>query len=85
MDLEPREKGESMSENKKSKPVTPPPSESLSTGEIPKQSRKAIHVRYRRSPSSRPDKKIHPRQKMPPVPEGEEMPDHTPSPPVELD
>ncbi len=82
MDLKPREKGEDMNENKKSKPVTP---ESLSTGEIPKQSRKAIHARYRRSPSPRPDKKIHPRQKIPPVPEGEEVPDNTPSPPVELD
>ena len=75
-----------MSENKKSKPVTPPPSESLSTGEIPKQSRKKIHVHYRRSPSPPPpDQKIHPRQKIPPVHEGGEVPDNTPSPPVELD
>ena len=75
-----------MSANKKSKPVTPPPAESMSTGEMPKQSRKKIHVDYRPSPSPPPPhQKIHPRQKIPLVPEGEEVPDNTPSPPVELD
>jgi hypothetical protein len=72
-----------MSDKTKSKPA---PSAPLSTGDLPIQSPKKIQIRYRPSPSPRPpDKKIHPRQKIPPVPEGEEVPDENPSPPVELD
>jgi hypothetical protein len=75
-----------MSKNKKSEPVTQPSSESLTTGEMPRQLGKEVHVRYQPTPSPPPpDKKIHPRQKIPPVPEGEKVPDKTPSPPVDID
>lgn len=75
-----------MSKNKKSKPLTPSPSESLSTGEMPAQTGNEVQIKYRPSPSPPPpDQKIHPRQKIPAVPEGEEVPDNTPSPPIELD
>jgi hypothetical protein len=70
----------------KSEPVVRPISESLSTDEMPKQSEKEVHVNYEPSPSHPPPgQKIHPRQKMPPVPEGESVEDDAPSPPVDLD
>jgi hypothetical protein len=79
-------KTEDMSKNKKAEPETPPPSESSATGEVSEQSAKEIQVHYRPAPSPPPpDQKIHPRQIIPPVPEGEEVPDDTPSPPVEIE
>lgn len=75
-----------MGEKEKCKPLTGPASESISTGELPKQSGKEVQVHYDPSPSPPPpDQKIHPRQKIPPVPEGEKVPDNTPSSPVDLD
>ena len=73
-----------MSENEKSEPLAPP--ESLSTDELPKQSGKEVRARYWESPvPPPPEHEIHPRAHIPPVPEGEEVPDDTPSRPVELD
>jgi hypothetical protein len=75
-----------VSNKDKSEPVARPISESLSTDEMPKQSEKEVHVNYEPSPSHPPPgQKIHPRQKMPPVPEGESVGDDAPSPPVDLD
>lgn len=74
-----------MGKKAKSEQVTGPVSEP-SPGELPKQRAKEIHVHYNPSPPPRPPKqKIHPRQKIPPVPEGEKVPDTTPWPPVDLD
>ncbi len=63
-----------------------PPSKSPLTGELPEQSDKEVRVPYWKTPPPLPpEKKIHPRQIIPPPPEGEEIPDDTPSPPVELE
>jgi hypothetical protein len=35
-------------------------------------------------PAGKPGKSIHPRRKTPPVPEGNDVPDDAPSPPVDL-
>jgi hypothetical protein len=69
---------------KKAEELTPP--ESLPTGELPEQTEKEVRVRYWKTPAPLPpEHEIHKRQHIPPVPEGEEVPDDTPSPPVELD
>jgi hypothetical protein len=74
-----------MGKNKKSGPLTPP-SEPLSTDEMPEQSGKEVHINYTPRPAPPPpDHKIHPRNQIPPVPEGEEVPDKTPSPPIDID
>ena len=72
-----------MCENQDSDPLAPP--DSLSTDELPKQTGKETHVRYRDSPVRSPERHIHERTKIPPVPEGEQVPDDTPSPPVKMD
>jgi hypothetical protein len=70
-----------MSETEKSEPP-----ESLPAGEVPEQCEKEVRVPYWKSPPPRPaGHEIHPRQYIPLVPEGEEVPDETPSPPVDLD
>lgn len=75
-----------MSESKNCEPLTQSPPEPLSSGEMPEQSGKEVIVHYRPEPAKpKSVREIHPRQKIPPVPEGEEVPDDTPSPPVELD
>lgn len=54
--------------------------------ETSEQAAQEIHVNYDETPTPHWDRQIHPRQKIPPVPEGkEEIPDKTPSPPVDLD
>ena len=74
-----------MCEKKKSEPETLPAKPSA-TDEIPEQTAQEIHINYEDSPISQRNRKIHPRQIIPPVPEGEEeVSDDTPSPPVELD
>lgn len=73
-----------MCENRNNEPQSPP--DSLKTDELPEQPGKEAKVRYRESPAPRPPKhQIHERAQIPPVPEGEMVPDETPSPPVELD
>lgn len=77
-----------MSKKKKHKNDKQGPSVSgpLSSGEMPEQSPTEVNVTYTPAPTPRPrDQRIHPRQIIPPVPEGECSPDHTPSPPVDLD
>lgn len=75
-----------MRKSKKRKPGTARPSESLSTGEMPEQSAKDVHVEYRRVPSPLPPgQKIHDRKELPTVPEGKQRGDDTPTPPVELE
>ena len=77
-------KGYDMSKRKKSKPVKPPTAEPMSVSEIPPQTGEEIQVQYDQiPPPPPPNQKIHPRRKLPPVPEGEEVPDKNPSPPVE--
>jgi hypothetical protein len=74
-----------MSEKSDSKPIVSPP-EPLSTGDVPEQTGKEVVVHYRPEPAKPPGvPKIHPRQKIPPVPEGEKIPDQTPSGPVDLE
>ncbi len=71
-----------MSDNDKCKS---PPSEHLSTGDMPEQKGKDTSVRYTSKPPSRSGRKIHPRTPVPKVPKGEDVPDKTPTPPVDLD
>ncbi|MGH9875058.1 MAG: hypothetical protein ACRD9S_21595 [Pyrinomonadaceae bacterium] len=73
-----------MSEAEKSHPSET--ADSLTTDELPEQSGKEVHVPYWKTPPPRPTQhKIPPRQHIPPVPEGKQVPDDTPSPPVGLD
>jgi hypothetical protein len=76
-----------MSEKKEDcEPSKPESSEPMSTDEMPAQSGGEVHIDYRQAPARPPaGHKIHPRKKIPAVPEGEERPDKTPSPPVKLD
>ena len=58
----------------------------LSAGEMPQQLSRETDVPYHRKPApGSKNKKIHPRQKLPPVPKGKDRPDDSPSPPVDLD
>ena len=58
--------------------------DSMSSGELPQQKSKEKKISlHSLPPLPLPDKKIHPRQVIPPVSEGKETPDHTPSPPVD--
>ena len=57
----------------------------LDAGEMPPQKPGEVNVRYRPSPPPGGDRKIHPRQTIPDVPEGEKVPDPTPSPPTKPD
>ena len=69
--------------NEKSKPSGTP---DMSTGELPEQSEKEVHVPYWKSPPPPyPGQEIHERPYIPLVPEGEEVTDDTPTPQVELD
>jgi hypothetical protein len=73
-----------VSESEKPEPARSP--ESLPTGELPEQSGKEVRVPYWDSPAPPPvGHEIHPRQYIPPPPEGEEVADDTPSPPVGLE
>ena len=75
-----------MSRKKHHPPRPPLPDDSLSTGKLPEQTVEEVHVIYEPSPPPAPrNQRIHPRQVIPPVPEGEPRPDETPSPPVELE
>ena len=61
-------------------------SDSFSSGEMPKQRFKEKKVPYVSSPIPLPPgKKIHTRQVIPPVPVNKNVPDKTPSPPVDPD
>jgi len=61
-------------------------SDAMSSGEMPKQTSKKKKISFHSLPPlPLPDKKIHPRQAIPPVKEGKEIPDNTPTPPVDPD
>jgi hypothetical protein len=79
------EKKEARCENQESERETLP-SESWKTDDVPEQAAQEINVHYEDSPLPQRNRKIHPRQRIPLVPEGEEVvSDDKPSPPVELD
>ena len=73
-----------MSKNKKPYKDNREP-DSISSSDIPTQEATETHVYYQPAPASAPIHKIHPRQPIPPMKEGEEIPDDTPSPPTEID
>ena len=61
-------------------------SDPMSSGEMPKQTSKKKKISFHSLPPlPLPDKKIHPRQVIPPVTKGKEIPDNTPTPPVDPD
>jgi hypothetical protein len=69
--------------NDESKPSDTP---EISTGELPEQSEKEVHVPYWKSPPPLPvGQEMYELPYIPLVPEGEEVTDETPSPPIELD
>jgi hypothetical protein len=64
----------------------PDSSGSLTTDEVPAQTGREVNAHYWDSPVPPPaGKKIHERQYIPSVPAGEEVPDETPSKPVDLE
>ena len=71
---------------KKNKKNSDECSDSMSSGEMPKQTSKKKKISFHYLPPlPLPDKKIHPRQVIPPVTEGKDIPDNTPTPPVDPD
>jgi hypothetical protein len=76
-----------MCEKKNSEPETLQPSKSSAVDEeTPAQTAQEIHVNYLDTPpTAPPERKIHPRQILPLIPEEEEVSDETPSPPVKID
>ena len=73
-----------MCDKKDREPLAPP--DSLTTDKLPEQTGKEVKIRYRDSPVPRPPgHEIHKRARIPAVPEGEKVPDKTPSPPVDVD
>ena len=76
-----------MCEKKNSEAATPQPSNSAVNNEPPEQTAQEIHVNYLDTPPpSPPERKIHPRQILPLIPEEEEeVSDETPTPPVKID
>lgn len=75
-----------MCKSEKSDPETQLPPESLPGDEELEKLAKQIHVHYQESPAKPPpEKNIHQRRTIPPVPEGEEVQDESPSPPVDLE
>jgi hypothetical protein len=76
-------RGMAQKKNSKDKEECPDP---MSSGEMPKQSSKKKKISFHSLPPlPLPDKKIHPRQVIPPVTEGKKTPDNTPTPPVDPD
>ena len=59
--------------------------DSISSSDIPAQEATETHVYYQPAPASVPIHKIQPRQPIPPIPEGEEVSDDTPTPPAKID
>jgi len=76
-----------MCEKKNSESETLQPSKSSADDETPEQTAQEIHVNYLDTPPpAPPERKIHPRQILPLIPEEEEeVSDETPSPPVRID
>jgi hypothetical protein len=74
-----------MCEQNKEKPENHKASSAMDTGDLPKQTEKEAQAEFHSQPSAKPSNEIHPRQFIPPVPNGADIPDDTPSPPVELD
>ncbi len=57
----------------------------LPADDLPAGSTDEVSIRYEREPPrGDPDRRIHERMPTPSVPEGEDVPDRTPSPPVDI-
>lgn len=57
----------------------------LPADEQEERSTEEVSIRYRReAPEGDPERRIHERMPVPTVPEGEDVPDRTPSPPVDI-
>jgi len=76
-------RGMAQKKNSKNKEDYP---DSMSSGEMPKQTSKKKKISFHSLPPlPLPGKEIHPRQVIPPVTEGKKIPDDTPTPPVDPD
>lgn len=73
-----------MPKNNKKQPNHPEP-DSITSSDIPEQEATETQVNYQPSPATSSIHKIHPRQPLPPIPEGDEVSDDCPSPPTEID
>jgi hypothetical protein len=73
-----------MCDDKKPESIPESP-ESMITGNLPEQIGEETQGELVAKPDAQAGSKIHPRQIIPPLPEGEHVPDDTPSPPVDLD
>jgi len=71
--------------SKKKKPDCGDDPPGLSSSEIPAQESTEANADYESQPASVRIGKIHPRQPVPPMPEGEDVADDTPSPPTKID
>ena len=57
----------------------------LPADDLPERSTDEVSIDYEReAPRGDPDRRIHERMPAPTVPEGEDVPDHTPSPPLDI-
>ena len=57
----------------------------LPAGEHEERSTEEVSIRYEReAPRGNPSRRIHERMPTPQLPEGEDVPDRTPSPPVDI-
>jgi hypothetical protein len=75
-----------MGKSKKNERVDDESCSPLDTGALPQQEGKEVQIRSHPLPNKNmQEKKIHPRQPTPPIPEGEEVSDDDPTPPVNLD
>jgi hypothetical protein len=58
---------------------------SLPVADLPKQKGGEVHIDYLpEAPRGNPDRRIHERLPIPAVPEGDDVPDPDPSPPVDI-
>lgn len=58
--------------------------DAITSSEIPQQRATKTHVNYKDKPATATHK-IHDRQPLPPIPEGEDVTDDCPSPPTKID
>jgi len=58
----------------------------LPTSDLPERNTKEVHIRYSPdAPKGDVNRTIHPRRPYPTPPEGEDVPDRNPSPPVNIE
>lgn len=57
----------------------------LPADDLPASSTDEVSIKYEReAPRGDPDRRIHERMPVPRIPEGEDVPDRTPSPPLDI-